>query len=270
MPAAGSQQGQQAQNTNASSKRHGWRRNTLIIGLIVAVIGVAAFFILGGNMIGERIKMEKYLNDKYGQEFVVEDVHVRGAGLGVKGAWTAEAYPKSDPSTKFQIDRSQTTGEISVDTLLRVLWTKQGTDEVKTFLASELPNNEGYFLEIKPGSPGNILYDSIQGYTPTLSEILKKNKDKVIYTLSVRSAVTTNSEEEPSSVQLENALKIVKFVKEKGINISSVRYTYRDSSFTEKNRTGEQQYQYSIHVERDELENITTSADLKKYFETIN
>ncbi len=246
-----------------------WYKGILVAGLGLAIIGVVAFLILGGIMGGEKAKLKEYLDNKYGQEFVVENVYVRGAGLGVDGAWTAEAYPKSDPSTTFQVDRSQTTGEISVDTFLQVLWTKQGAGEVKTFLANKVPSNEGYFLEIKPGSPGNILYDSIQGDTPSLSKILKKDKDKVVYTLSVRNAAATNSEE-PSSTQLENALKVVKFVKGKGIDISSVRYTYRDYSFTEKNRTGEQQYQYSIHVEPDELESITTSADLKKYFETIN
>lgn len=269
MSATHSARGRQTQNTNISNRQQGRRRNALVIGLGLVVIGAITFFILGTNMTSEKTKMEKYLNDKYGQEFVVENVHVRGSGLGVKGAWTAEAYPKSDPSTKFQVDMLQTTGEISVDTFLQVLWTKQGTGEVETFLADELPNNEGYFLEIKPGSPGNILYDSIQGDAPTLSEILEKNKDKIVYTLSVRNAVATQPEE-PSSAQLENALKVVKFVKEKGINISSVRYSYRDSSFTEKNRAGEQRYQYSIHVERDELEAIATPADLKKYFETIN
>lgn len=247
------------------------RKRTYIICaamIIVGLVGVVLFF-TGGGRVGQATRFTEYLNEKYGQAFVVENVRVSGAGLGVKGSWRADAYPKSDPSLKFEIRRSQTTNEIYYETFLQTLWTRQGSGDVEAFLSKELPSNEGYFLEIKPGSPGNVLYDSIQGDTPTLSEILEKNKDKIVYTLSVRSAVATNSEE-PSAIQLENALKVVKFVKEKGINISSVRYTYRDSLFTEKNRAGEQQYQYSIYVERDELEEIDTLADLNKYFETIN
>lgn len=268
MSVAGSKQGQQARNTNTSSKRHGWRRNALIIGLGLAVIGVAVFFILGGNMAGERVKMEKYLNDKYGQEFVVENISETGVSLGGKGAWKADAYPKVDPSLRFEIRRSQTTGEITLDKFLQTLWTKQASEDVEAFLAKQLPENDGYFLQVTAGSPVGSFYESIQGETPNLDDMLEKHKDILSYTLSVR-AVSNLASAEPTSERLNEALKVINFAKGLNIDETSVGYAYRDPSFAEKDKAGQQEYQYRIRVKSEDLRNIQTATDLSKYFSTL-
>lgn len=236
----------------------------VLVGLIAVVGGLGII-----NHFSQQSKMNQYLDEKYGQEFVVENVGLRGGGLGVQGAWTGEAYPKSDPSLRFRIDKSQTTGKVSVDTFLQTLWTRQGTGEVATFLAKELPNNERYFLTITPGNnPGNALYDSIQGKTPSLSDVLKDHNNGIVYNLTVNDITHTVSGE-PSDASLENAMKIVNFVKAKGVDIPSVNYGYRDISFTERTNSGQQKYQYRIKLEREALQAINTSSDLRQYFEVI-
>ena len=268
MPIANKERKQQARDTNTSSlKRRGPISALIISILLVAVIGVTIFFASGGNMIGQRAKFEKYLSDKYGQEFVVENVRVHGAGLGVKGAWRADAYPKSDPSLKFDIRRSQTTKEISVDTFLEVLWTKQGTNEVESFLSKELPSNSGYLLKIEPGDE---LYKSIQGETPSLETVLGSSSNLIAYSLTVRDVVDINLASEPSEPQLERALKIINFVKAKGINPASyVYYNYKDISFDGRDGADQSKYQYGIHVERDSIRSIETTADLVQYFKEL-
>lgn len=259
----------QLQNSSNDLKKKKVTLKHGIIGIILLIIAGLVFYWSFGERMIEKTQMESYLKDKYGQEFVVEDVHVTGTGLGMKGAWTAEAYPKLDSSIKFRIDRSQTTDTISVDQFLEKLWSKQGSAEVEAFLAEEFPNNEGYVLKITPGSPVSSWYKSIQGETPNLAKVLKEHPDHLSYSLSVRDVVMAEGET-PSTTQLNNALKVVNFVKSKGATSEAyINYGYRDASYISYNHAGQQRYQYQIKLERDELQNINTSDDLRRYFEVI-
>lgn len=270
MPTASPPKESRAKYTKSNpGKRHVWRLYVPIISVVLVVVCVVTFLLAGGPKISEKGRFENYLENKYGQTFVVENVREVGVTLGGKGAWEADAYPKSDPSMEFRIDRSQTTGKIDVDTFLEVLWSKQGSSDVEEFLSKELPSNEGFHLDITPGNPGNILYDSIHGQTPSFETILAQRASALSYSLSVYDVAKLSSNE-PSDTQLENAWKVVSFVKDKGIPISYVRYGYRDPSFTLKNKVEQQQYQYTIHVSREELSNITKPTDLRKYFEAID
>ena len=47
--------------------------------------------------------MQSYLKRKYGQEFIVENYRIEGAGLGVDGVAKAEAYAKSDHTIRFMV-----------------------------------------------------------------------------------------------------------------------------------------------------------------------
>lgn len=85
-------------NMNTSRKRV--FAVSAIITVAVLIVISAALFLSGGGMgVSQTARFTKYLNEKYGQEFVVEDVRVEGAGLGVKGAWVAEAS-KDNPLTE--------------------------------------------------------------------------------------------------------------------------------------------------------------------------
>lgn len=277
MSAARKFQHQKSKNdNNINAKKHSWIKKILIglkIYLItisgVAAIGIIAILLTGVIAKGEKIKFENYLHDKYGQTFVVENIRETGASLGGKGSWSADAHPKSDPTLKFEIHKSRNTGKVDYETFLQTLWTRQGSQEVETFLASELPSNEGYFLRITPGnSPGNILYDSIQGGTPNLNDILKDHKDNVSYELSVNDAAR-NATDEPSESSLQKAMRVAEFVKLKGVGIPSMSYGYRDISFTERASSNQQKYQYRIKLERKAFNDIATFIDLKRHFELI-
>ena len=50
MSATHSARGRQTQNTNISNRQQGRRRNALVIGLGLVVIGAITFFILGTNI----------------------------------------------------------------------------------------------------------------------------------------------------------------------------------------------------------------------------
>src|SRR5690606_14564267 len=84
---------------------------------VYAIVFLGIFLFVGWQVAGQAAIVEKprfvrYLNKKYGQEFAVENVHLSGAGLGVQGSWRGEAYPKADPSLRFEIRRSQSSWTI--------------------------------------------------------------------------------------------------------------------------------------------------------------
>lgn len=249
-----------------------------ILGILAIALGVGIIAIgiistmnkdkVPQENIDQANSMVQYLQDKYGQEFTVENVRAEGTGLGVKGTWMADAYPKSDPSLKFEIGRSQTTGGINFDSFLQTLWTKQASGDVENFLSEQLPENDGYYLRVMAGSTNSDFYKSLQGETPSLTEMLEKHRDQLSYNLSVR-AVSKLTTEEPASEQLNAAFKVINFAKELDIDDTSAGYAYRDPSFTEKDKSGQQEYQYRIRVERENLKNIQAATDLSKYFSEL-
>lgn len=241
----------------------------LILAVAILTIGfMFALYNSGGFTLGQQTKFEKYLNEKYGQEFVVENVRVTGAGLGIQGSWRGDAYPKSNPSLKFEISRSQTTGDINFDSFLQTLWTKQASSNVEDFLSEHLPENDGYYLLVMAGSTSSDFYRSVQGETPSLTEMLEKNRNKLSYNLSVRSVAKLTSGE-PTDRQLNEAFKVISFAKKLNINKTSVGYAYRDSSYKKKDKVGQQMYQYRIRVEDENLRGIGTATDLNQYFSEL-
>lgn len=217
---------------------------------------------------GQGARFTKYLNEKYGQEFMVENVRVEGVGLGVEGSWRADAYPKSNSSLKFEIGRDQTTGDINFDSFLQTLWTEQGSKEVEAFLTEQLPENDGYHLRIMAGPTTGQFYQSVQGTTPSLTDMLEKHRGQLSYNLIVRGVVHASTEE-PGSERLDEAFKVASFARGVGIDRTNAGYIYRDSSFKEKDKVGQQLYQYSIGAENDSLRDLQTASDLNKYFKKL-
>ncbi|HYG83885.1 MAG TPA: hypothetical protein VD907_03340 [Verrucomicrobiae bacterium] len=63
---------QQVKKSNAAPPRkHKWYKGALAIIAGIVLICVMLFYIIGGTMAGDKIGMERYLQDKYGQEFKV-------------------------------------------------------------------------------------------------------------------------------------------------------------------------------------------------------
>ena len=225
---------------------------------------VGYLYLTHGGTIGQKPLFEQYLKDKYGQEFVVEDVVISGSRLGGEGYWVADAHPKSDPALHFSISRSQSTWKIDKDTFLQTLWTKEGTSEAQKFVDITFPNNGGFYLRISPGSVNDSSYQAVRGKVPTLAEA-RKDKLAIAYTLYVDDVRTALSDE-PSEGALQSAMKVTDFVKSQGVISPTAGYRYRDSSFTQPNSAKRRLPQYGFEVKRDQLLDINTADDLRDYF----
>lgn len=219
----------------------------------------------------QNASMTSYLDKKYGQDFVVQNVRLEGAGLGAEGEIVADAYPKNDPSVKFKISKTESNWANDTyfrDAFLTTLWTKQAKPAVETFLKQTMPGLDDYQLTVGV-SVGDSLYKNVNGSTPSFSDILQKGETGFSYDLSVRAAGQM-TQSEPSEPQLEYAFKLLTFVRQQGSVAPSLEYVYRDTNFHETySQTGTQAYQYKITLSSSAIKLINSPSDLKQYFEGI-
>lgn len=213
--------------------------------------------------------MSTYLKNKYGQDFIVSNVRLEGAAVGVAGEIEADAYPKNDPTLKFMIGKDEddwATDNYIHDTFLEKLWSKQESSRVDAFLKNNIKNVDGYILTIRPS---RSTLGAVKGHTPSFSEARQKYPDGFSYTLSV-SSTANNLTKEPSEAELDTAFRIVNFVKEaKGISLQ-VYYIYKDAAFNKVDQAGQDEYQYQISVGKDDIQDINTPNDLAQHFKLIN
>jgi hypothetical protein len=235
---------------------------SLFAALIATLVGLWQLTD-GGGPWGNQLQMTWYLQNKYGQDFVVKNVHLQGSGLGVRGDWTADVYPKNNPSIKSQLSRVQGTSQYEHDTFLDVLWTHQAQKEVDQFI-KQLGYVKDYTLTISASSD---FINSVHGSTPSFDEV-RRTPSTFGYDLSVQSTLPA-SEREPSNAQLTQALRLVQYVKQMNSISPEVHYLYKDDNFNAVNRFGQILYEYSINVDRYSIGNINNPADLAKYFKLI-
>lgn len=77
--------------------------------------------------------MEWFLKQKYGKEFVVEDVHLVYPYLGGNLEITGMAHAKDDPGLKFDITRSASDNDPHTHFYAETyIMTKTGRNQIKT------------------------------------------------------------------------------------------------------------------------------------------
>lgn len=216
-----------------------------------------------------RPKMAGYLENKYGKKFVIENYRVEGDGFAVEGDPTADAYPEENSALRFEVwDRGRyKEGEHAYsDDYLKHLWSQQAREDSAAFIQASFPENE--YFSVTVGPIDSVSFKFAQGSTPTFKEALSKYGDQMYYRLSVRSAVEPAGVE-PSSERLQQVLKLVRYVADYPVGIPEVNYHYRYDDYPGRDDDGKQRYQYSISAEGEELKNISSVEDVKKYYKDI-
>lgn len=213
--------------------------------------------------------MEAYLKEKYGQEFVVKNYRIEGAGLGVEGDPTADAYAKDNKELRFKIwdTGSYTHGDhFYEDDYLRILWSHEGRTDVERFLKTNMIPYDTYNLEVS--TIENSILNTKKGNVLHLTEALRLYRDELRYALSVMSTKTVH--DEPSQDSVDTAFKILNFVKNKQIKDSRVYYIYRSPEFDRKDVSGSPLYEYTISAENDSIQTTISTSDLTKLFKKLN
>lgn len=249
--------------SQAAPKKANNRKFVIGIFAVVSLLFVGFFFywILGGSMSTEQQKMETYLKDKYGQEFVVKNVRVTGSGLGVTGSIRGDAYPKNDPSLKFELRKPEDKNFYDYDSFLTELWSRQGREQVDKFV-KELGSVRSYSLRI--GTDVSFS-QTLHGHTPSFSEVQAKGQPVFSYTLNISSTIP-GTDNEPTESELMRALKVKEFVAAQKSPNPEFTYTYRSPNF--RANDGKSYDQYVITARStDTLDAIRQPDDLRQYFD---
>lgn len=250
-------------------------------GILAIVIGVGILFIGAISVMNknntsrhaeEINQMTQYLTQQYGKEFVVENYRIEGEGLAVQGTPTGDAHPIDDPTLQFEVRDSGNyeRGEHTYyDHYLQALWSNQGEESVEKFISAELPDTDSFYLEIRPIAGSQLeSYESFKGTTLSLDEALATRRNDVRLTLTIRSG-TDASSDEPSISELGRAFKVFDYVTKTGAGSLGAYYLYKNTDFNERDKEGEQLYQYSIGTDGVGFDSINTADDLRAYFKKI-
>lgn len=145
-------------------------RPWIAIVIIILLAVVVQFIVSTSNNLARQNDMARYLRNKYGKEFVVENYRIEGRGIGVEGDPTADAYLKSDKDNlRFKVwDYGDPNGSSHQyqDNYINQLWSKEYLDEIKPEIKSILYNNISYESAVRFNSSedGKIDYKHIPSF----------------------------------------------------------------------------------------------------------
>lgn len=214
---------QQIKKGNAvSPRKHKWYKGVLVILAGLALISVVLFYIVGGSMAGEKTGMERYLQDKYSQEFKVTDVKSNAVGIGVPGQLIGKAYPVSNNGLVFEVGKSRATGAY-FDGYSGAVWAQEERPRVESFLktvyGAEVPD-----FDLSTHIPTAEAPDPIRGKVPNIDDAMAHYKDNFFYSLTIK--LTTDhelsqGEIEDHTIRMKEAIK---FLLQKNVSYPMIRY----------------------------------------------
>jgi len=220
MPIAKKQQVKKG-NT-ASPKKHKWYKGVIVIVAGLALIGVVLFYIIGGSTAGEKTGMERYLKDKYGQDFKVVDIRNRASMIGDPGQLFGTGSPSNNSDLTFEVGKTLKTG-IYFDGYSGAVWANEEHPKVEAFLqtlyGSSVPSFDLTTRILTPNTP-----DPIKGEVPSINEAMSRYKDSFYYSLTVKLTVDNELSQDEMKDHKEKIKQIVGFVLAKNVSSQAVRY----------------------------------------------
>lgn len=195
------------------SKKHKKQRLLIRIGLVIIFVFSIICIVVGPNLVNQE-RMNQYLRDKYGREFMLKNLRTEGGGLGVEGDLTADAYERDDKKSKKFSVWEEPPG-VYHDTYLNVTWNTYETYGLKTYLDNNNIRTEKQYIDI---GLDNSLGDKLKG-VPTLKSVIETNGNDVMY-----GVVVVLSGEQVTDKDKLYFYKVVDYARSKNNLNYSVRY----------------------------------------------
>ena len=236
-----------------------------VLAVLFAVIQVTSYmrYTIESSFLEEKSNMKGYLENKYGQKFVLNSVKIDG-DIRSASSLVAQAYSESQPNVKFKVYHVDNKHIPYVDDYIEQIWTFQAKKDIDRYISQH--SSDDYTLKIKPS--GEFI-ESIQGYTPDFNSIKSRSLTDYTYTLEIYSK-TPASSDEPTSNELEKVFGYIEFVKNQKIKHASVSYRYGLLESDQNSKAGQSaKYQYEINVRGTNLQEVNSPAQLKEYFKKI-
>ena len=175
---------------------------------IILIIG-AWWFLGGGMQMNEQRKMEAYLKGKYGEEFVVEKPRLTGGGLGVKGVWVANAHPKKNSFTVFEVSASEYSNQLE-DQYTARLWSQEQTRAIRN-KAKELLDSQYYEVQVNIYLSGRLASSAVPNDS-SYNDALLENANELYYEIDFISSKNPAANEDASK-----AYELIAFARSSGV-----------------------------------------------------
>lgn len=234
----------------------------LILIIILALVVSISCLKEGSKMKEEKIKMQEWLKEEYGKEFVVKSVEHYTEYLGAPKEIKGKAYPVDDKELVFDIRKFEdghmwSLGKISSqynERYLWLLWEKQAKEKMKNLV----PENN-YLISIKC-NPIDILSE-LEGRTINLNEVKEQFGDKI--SIEIVCALVEDS----SDSRLDKVFSIINSYKDTSYKEISLRVVFFDKSYEKKLEENFEKYIYS---EKSTYEKMKKNNDIKIEYKINN
>lgn len=175
-----------------------------VLYVIIAAV-IVTMCIVGGIYIKSIISskdaltdMKSYLENKYNERFLIDNIRKEGSGLGVTGQTIAEGRPANNPSVVFRI--SDTDGKKG-DNYVGALWQFKNKEKLGQIVEGSFGNGELKNVSIHIGISGDIenLHNSLKN--EDIREALKKHPGSIGITVNIEPAQEAAPKEYQASLR---------------------------------------------------------------------
>jgi hypothetical protein len=224
------------------------------IGVLI-LIGVIHFAAtrLANNTSPEQQKMTAYLNNKYGQNFIVKHPIKKSSGLGSEGFWESVAYARDAPDIIFTVETSSVG---TSDQYLSTLWQHEELERLKPAIAKNI--GEVQKFELKISTPVGSS-STTTGKISTFNEAASLYGRTIFYHLTIYDSLESIKDHEASIankvLSLKNALPYDKVATE----VDYLGHSGGDQSY---------ELYYGLALSGDKLNSVRSSDDLITQFKT--
>lgn len=168
----------------------------LVVAIPLLVVGLLAWWLFGGGWtLRYKPRIESYLQDKYGQEFIVKDIRSEGSSLGSPGFKIGTATPINDKALAFDAGTDPGSGNF-FDNYSRAIWVREETPRVEAFLADLYKPGEAPEVSLVINIPTPNAPDPIRGDVPMLEDAIKQYGNKMRYSLTIDNPPTIFDDQE--------------------------------------------------------------------------
>lgn len=204
-----------------TSKRLIW----ILVSVGILLVALAVWWFAAGSNASTTRAIRNYLHDKYGQEFVVENLRTEGASLGMPGQKTADAYNAKDPSLKFETGKFPE-GQY-FDDYMRALWSREAYNDAQQAVQATFGNRmprmkmNVYPISLKNGREDRT--SDAYAHMPTLESQLKQDNTVVFYKINVTETSPSFAEADVSTA-IQRIKSLLEFVASKQTGAGGIRY----------------------------------------------
>lgn len=188
----------------------------LCVAALVILSILVWWFFLGGASLVEQKKMEMYLKDKYGKEFVVGKPERKASGLGVEGYLESSANPREQSDLGFEVWSYSNNIE---DNYPFALWRDEKDEEVRSFLTNLFGYTPSYKINFY--DPDHYI-DRIKGEVPSFQSVLLLNSS-IHY--EIQTTVDASSTPDLQK-EADRVYEILKFSRNKNGDSSKIGVRY--------------------------------------------